>query len=415
VFRRGSYAIVAIALAIARPQPARAEDPAPAAGGAIEIIGNARTAREVILEAAAIGSEDPLDAESLDGIRQRVMNLKLFERVDVTLRGASEARVLTIRVKERWTLIPIPFVSTSSRGTQGGVFLLETNLFGRNKLVVAGGSYASWGGMLFAIYQDPALAGTRATLRAAASYSQTLRERRVDDRKVYAVDDTRTDVSLLGGYRVTPALRLSAGWFVTHSRDEAKPEFAAMPLAGGYLHGPTVAAEYRGSDFKLYYDEGLGGAAQARLARHALGADRDVLDLSARLQYTRSLWRDHATSLIVQGFAVDGDGVADARLLGGIAGTRGFALQSLWVDRAATVTLEHQVPVLVRGWGIWTVNGFVDAGRASLRGDHGSFVTPGAGLRLYVPRMNVPAVGFDIAYSTGVDKVFASGSIGLSM
>jgi len=29
--------------------------------------------------------------------------------------------------------------------------------------------------------------------------------------------------------------------------------------------------------------------------------------------------------------------------------------------------------------------------------------------------MNVPAVGFDIAYSTGVNKVFASGSIGLSM
>jgi outer membrane protein assembly factor BamA len=406
---------IATALALARPLPARAEPPAPAAHDAIEVVGNERTARDVIVEAANVGAGDPLDPAALDGIRQRVMNLKLFEAVDVTVRGSDAMRVLTIRVKERWTLLPIPFVSSSSRGTQGGVFVLETNLFGRNKFAAVGGSYATWRTLAFAVYQDPAVAGSRAMLRAAASYSQTARERRVHDQLVFAIDDTRTDLSLQAGYRITRSLWLSAGWFAMHTRDDSKPDFATMPVAPGYVHGPAITVEYRGADFRMYYDEGLSGIVQLRQARHELGSDRDLVDVTARLQYTRSLLSGQPTSLIVQGVAVDGGRIADARLLGGITGTRGFELQSLWVDQAATVTLEHQIPVFVRGWGIWAANVFVDAGRASLGGDHDSFITPGAGLRLFLPRMNFPALGFDVAYSTEVDNVFISASVGLSM
>lgn len=414
--RRAICVAVACALALARPQPVCAELSSPAAIETIEVLGNERTAREVILAAADVAEHDPLDPGSLDDIRQRVMNLKLFEEVDVTVRGSDAARVLTIRVKERWTLLPIPFVSTSSRGTQGGLFVLDTNLFGRNKIAAVGGTYASWGGMAFAIYQDPAVAGSRTTLRAAASYSQTVRERRVGDQLVFAADDRRADGSLVAGYRITRLLWLSAGWFATHTRDDPKPDFEAMPVAaGGYLHGPTITAEVRGTDFKMYYDEGFRGMVQYRQARKALGSERDVLDVSARLQYTRSLVPEQSTSVILQGFAVNGDQVADARLLGGIPGSRGFELQSLWVDRAATVTLEHQIPVLVRGWGIWTANLFVDAGRASLRGVHQSFATPGAGIRLYLPRVNFPALGVDVAYSADLDRVFLSASLGLSM
>lgn len=381
----------------------------------VEVEGNKRTASDVVVSLAAVDRTQSLDELALAEIRQRVMNSKLFERVELTVRDSDRGRVLVVRVVERWTLFPIPFVSSSSRGTQGGVYLLDTNLFGRNKLIVAGGSYASWGGAGFAMYQDPSVAGTRATLRASLSYAQTTRERRLHDEVVQTTDDTRGEVTLFAGYRVARTLWLSAGWFAAHTRDEPGGDAPVMTTTSGYLSGPTAMIEYRDTNFKMYYDEGLSGVVQYRQARKALGADRDVFDIWGRAQYTRALLPGQSTTVMVQGFAVQGDRLADVRLLGGATGTRGFELQSLWVDRAATATLEHQIPVLVRGWGIWTANGFVDVGRVSLGGTHQSYATPGAGVRLYLPRMNFPAVGFDLAYSLDVEKVFASVSVGMSM
>lgn len=49
----------------------------------IEIFGNERTRREVILAAAAIAPER-FDALALARIRQRLLNLRLFERVEVS-------------------------------------------------------------------------------------------------------------------------------------------------------------------------------------------------------------------------------------------------------------------------------------------------------------------------------------------
>lgn len=394
--------------------PAAAAPARPVVG--VDVEGNKRTAHDVIVALAAVDRAQPLDDVALAEIRQRVMNSKLFERVELIVRESERGPVLVVRVVERWTLFPIPFVSSSSRGTQGGVYLLDTNLFGRNKLIVAGGSYASWGGAGFALYQDPSVAGTRATLRASLSYAQTTRERRRHDEVVQTTDDTRGEVTLLAGYRVARTLWLSAGWFAAHTRDEPGGDAPVMTTTSGYLSGPTAMIEYRNTNFKMYYDEGLSGVVQYKQARKALGADRDVLDIWGRAQYTRALLPGQSTTAMVQGYAVHGgDRLADVRLLGGATGTRGFELQSLWVDRAATATLEHQIPVVVRGWGIWTANGFVDVGRVSLGGTHQSFATPGAGVRLYLPRMNFPAVGFDLAYSLDVEKVFASVSVGMSM
>ncbi len=391
---------------------------------AVEIIGNLRTGRDVILAAAAIPPL-PLSELALAQVKQRLLNLRLFEIVEVTGRDLATAPTITIRVKERWTLFPIPFISTSSRGVQGGVFLLETNLFGRNKTVVVGGSYASWGAAAFTLYRDPSVLGSRFTLRANAIYAVNDRERRVAGDVVASYRDRRLDLMLLPGVQLTRRLNLSAGGCANRSRGERHDGAAAaalppMALAGGWQHGPAAAAEYRGSDFRTYYEDGLLVTAAYRQARQALGAERDVLDLSGRVQYTRELVPGHASSAVMQADLIDGGSAAlDVRLLGGRVGSRGFEKDSLWIDRAATLTFEHQVPFFVRGWGIWTALAFVDLGGTSLTGPSGRqtdlFINPGAGLRLYLPRTSFPAVGLDVSYSTDSGEVFTSVAVGVSM
>jgi hemolysin activation/secretion protein len=143
-----------------------------------------------------------------------------------------------------------------------------------------------------------------------------------------------------------------------------------------------------------------------------LGATRDVTDVTARAQYTRAFLWNQATTVAVQVDVVDGHPILDTRLFGGRIGTRGFETQSLWVDRSATLVLDHQIPVLQRGWGTTTVSGFVDLGHTE--GDLGTerFVTPGVGMRLYLARMNFPAVGFDVAFG---ERVFVTLAIGMAL
>lgn len=379
----------------------------------IEIVGNQRTQKSVIVSAADLS--DDIDEASLALARQRIMNLRLFETVEIVRADVDGAPVITIKVKERWTLFPIPFVSSSSRGTNGGVFVLDTNLFGLNKLVAVGGSYASWGGAAVLLYQDPSVAGTRATLRFSASYAKNDRERRIENEIVDGYEDERTEVSLLSGYRVTPRLTLSAGWHMNHIAGEPTMDTATGVTAGGWNHGPMAMLEYRGADFKMYYDDGLTASLIYKQAREELGAERNVLDVLARAQYTRALLPGQATTLSAQVDFVDGDRILDTHFLGGRSGTRGFEQLTLWADRAATLTLDHQVPFFARGWGIWTAAAFVDVGRYQYDGDASSFVTPGAGIRLYLPRMNFPAVGFDVSYSLDSEKLFFAASVGLAM
>lgn len=387
----------------------------------IEIFGNERTRREVILAAAAIAPER-FDALALARIRQRLLNLRLFERVEVSGDHLeAPAPVITIRVKERWTLFPIPFFSSSSRGVQGGLFLLETNLFGRNKTIVAGGSYASWGAAVFSFYQDPSVAGTPVTLRASLSYAENERQRRTGGDVVYQYEDHRFELLALPGLQFTRAMNLSIGAFASHNASApmtaSSPGEPAVPRppAEGWLLGWAAGLDYRGADLRGYYDEGLTASALYKQARHALGASRDVFDLTARAAYTRAFFAGQATSVSAQVDLIEGDPIADVRLLGGRPGSRGFEAQTMWADRAATLTVQHQVPVLVRGWGIWTAVGFVDLGYAALEGRGNGFVTPGAGVRLHLPRTSFPAVGLDASYSLESDALFTTVSVGVTM
>lgn len=410
---------------VAWPASPTAPPRASALVAVVEVLGNHRTGSDIILNAAAIPPL-PLPEGALAEIRQRLMNLKLFETVEVAGLDLESAPRITIAVKERWTLFPIPFVSSSSRGTSAGAFLLETNLLGRNKTIVVGGSYSSWGASGFALYRDPSVVGTKATLRASTIYAVNDRERRRDDEVITAYRDRRLELALLPGVRVTPHLNLAAGWFASRIRGTADADTAGAPpmsLGSGWMHGWVAAVEYQGADVRSYHDEGLSMAATYKQARRALGAARDVLDLTGRAQYTRALLPGQATSVSVQADLIDGGSPAlDVRFLGGRAGSRGFDPQTLWADRAVTLTFEHQVPFLVRGWGIWTAVAFVDAGTASLRATAPdderateSFLNPGAGLRLYLPRTSFPAIGFDASYSTDSGELFTSVAVGVSM
>jgi hypothetical protein len=407
-------------IAVAGSRDATAQPP-PSAGAAVigevaglRVIGNQRTRSPVILDAAGIAIGDRFEPGMAEVIEQRVLNLRLFRAVEVSASARGAEVDVAIQVVERWTLLPIPFVAGSSRGMRGGAYLLESNLLGWNKLVVLGAIYSGGEGpSAFALYRDPSVAGTRGLFRAMARYGDLLREQYRGADRVYAYRDGRVDLSASGGYAVTPWLSLFAGAYAVPAWSESV-EGEAAPPANGTVFGWSGELELRAQDFHLYFNEGIGGRLSYRQAREDLGAERDVLELSALVQVARPVFGDQSIAVTGQAWWHRGDAVLDAVLMGGLPGSRGFERLGLWAERAASVVVEHQVPVFRTSWGIWTANTFAEAGASEWRARRDGHVTPGVGFRLYLLGVAFPALGVDAAYSLDDDRVLGMASFGFS-
>lgn len=382
--------------------------------GVLRVEGNVRTVTPVILGAAGIRSGDPFGPETAAEVKQRVLNLRLFREVTVTPEPRGAEVDVAIRVVERWTLLPVPFVGASSRGVRGGAYLIESNLFGRNKLAGLGATFGGEGPTAFGLYRDPGVAGSRFLVRSMVRYGDLLREQFDGGRRVYAYQDERLEASLSGGYQIAPWLWAFAGWYAVFAGAE-RVDDEMEPPATGPLHGWTADLELRAQDFHLYFNEGFWARLSYRHALTGMGAERDVLEVSGFAQAAFRPIGDQSTSISVQAAMSEGDPILDAVLLGGIFGTRGFERLGLWAERAAMVTVEHQVPVLRFDWGIWTVNAFAEAGGVAWRDERDAFVTPGIGFRLYLLGVAFPALGADAAYSIDDRRTLFMASFGVSM
>lgn len=403
--------LVLVALVVAAPSAAGGS---PAQVGELRVEGNRRTAAPVILGAARIKQGDRFGPDTAAEVRQRVLNLRLFQEVTVIPEQRENQVDVAIRVVERWTLLPIPFVGASSRGLRGGGYVLESNLLGWNKLLVVGGTYGGEGPSAFALYRDPGIAGTRWLGRGLVRYGDLLREQFDGERRIYAYRDERLEASLTGGFQIQPWLAVYLGWYAAVAGADAVDDEMPPPEAGP-LHGWSGDVDIRAQDFHLYFNDGLLARLSYRHALRALGAERDVLELSGFAQYAFRVFGDQATSLTVQGAFNEGDPVLDALLVGGLPGTRGFERLGFWAERLAALTIEHQVPVLRLRWGVWTANAFLEVGAARWRERNEAFATPGAGFRLYLLGVAFPAFGVDGAYSIEDRRSLWFASFGMSL
>ncbi|MCG8416815.1 MAG: BamA/TamA family outer membrane protein [Proteobacteria bacterium] len=409
----------------AQPQPATRATVATAlseptwvdnATNAFEVVavrsrGNKRTHHSVILRAAAIEPGARLTESDLAEVRQRVMNLRLFSKVTARREKTTRGDVLVIEVAERWTLIPLPMVVGSGDGVTVGGVLFEMNLFGRNKQLALGGNFSDRGSQFFAFYQDPAVFGTRFIGQLSARYYTGPKKRYESETVIDAFEDRSATVSLLGGYRLTKHASLLVGAFADFGSTEVYGDFMPPPERET-IFGPQIRLRYDGQNYKIIANEGL--RMEARY-RHGLQSPRDVAMLDIQSNLGRILPWNHSLSLSLGFHLRRGDHFLDALILGGMAGTRGFHEQGLWVETAALSTVEYAIPLFGALGGTWTFAAFVDGGVTEWNDDTQTFITPGIGLGFFLKNVAIPAVGIDLSYSIDEGEVFPSAAIGLAM
>lgn len=109
----------------------------------VEIEGNQKSTRDLLLEAIDLPLGKPIDLQDLEGVRLRLLGTGYFTQVDTSLRKGSQRGHVTlyVRVVERNTITLADVFLGSSRRSPfwGGLDVVEGNAFGRGQTL--GGAF----------------------------------------------------------------------------------------------------------------------------------------------------------------------------------------------------------------------------------------------------------------------------------
>jgi hypothetical protein len=111
----------------------------------ITIEGLRKTREPVVRDLIPAAVGDTFTTATVQSVTDALVDSDLFAEVVVSAIPVEDGAELVVTVDEKWTIVPIPFVSTNGSSFDGGLILLESNLFGRNKQLISAGFAGSGG------------------------------------------------------------------------------------------------------------------------------------------------------------------------------------------------------------------------------------------------------------------------------
>ncbi len=383
--------------------------------GAISIQGLERTRERTVMDIIPVAVGDSITDETLEDTRNDLLDSGIFAEVSVTIEPIPDApgqSELVIVIDERWTLVPVPFFSTDGNAASGGLILIESNLFGRNKQLISAGTVGTDGFSGFLVFVDPAVAGSRWRLSTSVSTGRGETEAQLTDGdrvRRYEADGNSGRVGIGYGFASDLAIGLSLG--VVSSRivdfdpgiDESQPEDA------DYLE-PALEIEY---DLTTPMDVLRRGPEIASSARYV--SLEDGWELTARGVYNLGI----AGYQRLRFLAAAGWGEMPVLAETDISSRDGFRTvpyQATRADRWGSGAIAYDLPVLRGDWGALVLSHYWEGGSWDADSHNQQFFYgPGAAFRVYIRQVAIPAVGIDYAYNLESSDFVFSLTVGARM
>jgi hypothetical protein len=414
---RPRAALLAMALAVASsagPGAARADD-APDAGAlflrehgdrriaSIRVEGLRRTAPAVVWQWIPCAEGGPLSGCDLSQAAGRIRRLGIFTAVDVSVEALPEGAAVVFRIEEKWTLYPVPMLWLSEGTELGGLVLVEANLLGYNKGLALGGVASNRGWYAVLAYNDPNIAFSSlwGSLHGFLGTSQVENDT-PSGAVAQAFEMTRFDVEWALGFTFWD--RLSPAWngAVRRARVGAVSVPGLEPAVDATVLAQSLQLIYSDRRYHDLYDDGLRVSleAQHNFSLLAGSPSFDALIFDAKLAGAAPLSGFFEAG--VHACLGDLPAVFEERL-GGLDGSRTLPGSGLTpADRYASATVSWQVPLLTLGLGTATGLVFGEVGRYVRNSEPAvTYGGPGVGLRFFLRRVSVPAVGVDVGYEAG--------------
>ncbi len=381
---------------------------------AIRVEGLRRTRQGVVQQWIECAVGAPLSSCDLPAIRERIYRLAIFSAVEVALNEQPAGVEIVFRLEEKWSLYPVPMLWYSPESQIAGLVLVEANLFGYNKGLAIGGAYSNRGWYSLAGYNDPNIAYTNLWGSLHAFLGSGVVEDDAPDGSIeQSFDMTRFDLEYALGWTFWD--RVSPTWNggLRVARVGAVHVPGSEPAADASVAVQAFQLTYSDRRFRDLYDEGLRLSAEVQ---HSFPLDRgsptyDDAIFDAKLARPAPLggFLDARAHAFVGSMPI----VFEERL-GGLDGSRTLPGSGLVAaDRYASLSLAYQVPFLMLEPATASGVVFGEVGRYARNAEPAvTYGGPGVGLRVYLKRVAMPAVGADVGYEVASSRISFSISVG---
>jgi len=347
---------------------------------------------------------------------QRLLKSGIISKAEIFCREENGKYIVTVRVAEKWSFIPIPYASVGTGSWSAGGAILDFNAFGMRKTMLVGLLASNLGLEGAFVYADPHFLGQNLSGTVYGAYGQSSVEAETITGAQYAAYE---DSTWRAGFRLEyPANGHLKGQLecVLRSSGVSSADAALYTLDANCLSLiPALGLSWDGQRNAGYFSTGPYGKL---MYRHGFGltgqSSFDSVEVEAK-------WggRVFSNSFIECGME-------------GMYGTTPFQLQSALSGKGfrtlpsgdsysskyigAYTALE--IPVLKPSWCVVSLGPFYEGGvyETGLSGATETRIFHGPGLtcRLYLNKVAFPAVGVDVAYNIPAQRAVFSAYVGLS-
>jgi outer membrane protein assembly factor BamA len=383
--------------------------------GMIVFQGNHRTKTKVLAREMLLKEGDLFDEVLFQASLQRIRNLGLFYKVagDVAPIAGTNRRRLTVQVKEKWTILPLPQIDISDEGNvKLGISYADYNFRGEDQRLTIKAKHSFGTGDTSERGDSAAIDLTMPEFRdtpydidvgvgwAADGSASTRSDLTIEDDS----DATSIDVDLgIHHFRRegTNRRRMGVGFTVNYVEQTGDTGKRQSQWINSVKFGHSLDSV---DDF-TYTFEGHRWNYSVQLFTAILGSTVNAVQLDMGYQWYWKFGEHNLTARAQTGYTVGPDAAEVAFDIGGGSSLRGIDKDSLEGAGMWLGNLEYRSP---RAW-TWLGGAvFVDAGTA---GEPYDLVDPnrvaaggGVGLRVYVARLVGVVLRLDVAYGYHPDE-----------
>ncbi|MDA3898925.1 MAG: BamA/TamA family outer membrane protein [Spirochaetes bacterium] len=379
------------------------------------ISGASKTDQVFILNQASAAPGDRLSKFNPYSLMNSLKKSNIFSDIDFHYHNNGETVTVEIAVVEKWTLIPLPIFYSNAGSTGGGLFLIESNLFGYGKQFFIGATYATNGWNALSGYRDPGLLGSRFKMNIFLRHKNTIYETgtmdgNTDRKYKCGMSLARLDT----GYAFTDTLTLYLSTaYESYDVDNSFNQGFNMPDSQQSVLFATVVDINR-LKYYDYFHYGL--LIRGEFAELLPANDNSKRYETATLYaaYYLKVFDYQRAALKLRGFTGSNPEVAKKRI-GGKNGFKTLPAEMILTDRyfSATTTYEHSL--LKFSWGVVTASAFWEHGMFNTEnGSLQTFYGPGAAFFVYMKKIALPAIGINYGYNVITKKSEYSFSAGIS-
>lgn len=411
------YVVVSL-IGLVPPTQVYADDDAAPTVGDIRVDGLRRTREQIVLDLIRTNSGDRFTDDLVEQIRIALIDSELFASIDVTAtplpieEGTDPTVDIVITVSERWTLVPIPFVAAGGGNVQGGLILIESNLFGRNKQAISGGFFSGDGASGFLGYIDPSIFQSRWATSVSSSFGVFNQELLLpDETKIREFDFVLLRMSGSIGYRFTDDLTLRTGIGYETLQIEAD-SFAPgqEPLEDADFFIPELGFEWDGTRPIEVLRFGPRVELEGRLVTY-----QDGREVSGEVSWGVPVFGIHRINLLASGGYGSLPTLSET-IISAADGYRTLPFQSIAADRWGSVAAYYDFPVLNQQWGALVLSHFWEYGAYDSDAvEQQEFFGPGGAFRVFIRQVAIPALGLNVGYNIEAEQWAVSFTIGAQM